>query len=618
MNPHQLVIERLQVEGGFLSGLDLAFGSGLTVLIGPRGSGKTSALELLRFALGIEAHTPESNTAADAHARSALGSGQATLTVRIHDQQYSLTRTAEQRAPRLVERYPPPIVLSQGEVETIGLSARARLALLDGFRANDAVEEEVEGALDAVSSFAREHAAIRRDIQEMAEEIATLRHAMADANAVEDAYAASRATLKGAKTQQEELEALSVRLAARSVATSAVQQATENVASWASTIGRLRARPPAVPEWPSPDPDGKNPLAQLNKRLEAALARIAEVERVIRESLETLRETTEAEAKAEEKERDEFRKLQNELEQLQAGAGEIAKRFADLQAKQSRVQSLEKEAKRLAENLTEVEGGEAMALDELDRLRAQIHASRAEAARSLEAALGPQISVTVEQSGLTNDYANAIAEALRGSGMQYNTLARELSNRMSPRELSEVLRRGEVEALVEAGGLTAGRARKVVDALAKADLGPIMGAELRDLVTLRLLDGGEYKPTTRLSTGQRCTVVLAILLSHRDRPIVVDQPEDNLDNAFVVETLVRSIVSASSATQLIVTTHNANIPVLGDASKVVVLGSDGERGFIRHEGPLTDRSIVKHITNVMEGGREAFERRAKFYSERGA
>jgi ABC-type cobalamin/Fe3+-siderophores transport system ATPase subunit len=130
---------------------------------------------------------------------------------------------------------------------------------------------------------------------------------------------------------------------------------------------------------------------------------------------------------------------------------------------------------------------------------------------------------------------------------------------------------------------------------------------------MQLLDGSQYKPTPMLSTGQRCTVVLPILLRHDERPLIIDQPEDHLDNAYVVETLVHAISARSSESQIIVSTHNPNVPVLGNASQVTLLGSDGRRGFQRHTGPLHDPDVVEAITSVMEGGADAFERRAAFY-----
>jgi len=144
-------------------------------------------------------------------------------------------------------------------------------------------------------------------------------------------------------------------------------------------------------------------------------------------------------------------------------------------------------------------------------------------------------------------------------------------------------------------------------------LADVLTADLEDYVEVALLDGDRYKTSETLSTGQRCTAVLPLVLRHEERPVVLDQPEDHLDGGFIVETLVKGIQARRDGSQLIIATHNPNIPVLGDARQVTLLGSDGRRGFKRHTGRLLDPKIVDAITSVMEGGQEAFNRRASFY-----
>jgi ABC-type Mn2+/Zn2+ transport system ATPase subunit len=134
-----------------------------------------------------------------------------------------------------------------------------------------------------------------------------------------------------------------------------------------------------------------------------------------------------------------------------------------------------------------------------------------------------------------------------------------------------------------------------------------------DVVTFQLLDGKDYKDIGELSTGQRCTVILPIILRHIERILVVDQPEDHIDNAFIVDTLIQAILARSPTTQIIFTTHNANIPVLGNAERVLQLGSNGRRGYILAAASLDEPVVVSAISTVMEGGAEAFEQRAKFY-----
>ena len=143
----------------------------------------------------------------------------------------------------------------------------------------------------------------------------------------------------------------------------------------------------------------------------------------------------------------------------------------------------------------------------------------------------------------------------------------------------------------------------------------LLAAPVDDDIRLELLDGPEYKRSDQLSTGQRCTVVLPILLEQHDRILIMDQPEDHLDNAFITETVVKALRNRGLSQQSLIATHNANIPVLGDASAVIVMRSDGVNGFADPAGPLEDPEIVEAITDLMEGGREAFHKRAIFYGE---
>jgi ABC-type transport system involved in cytochrome bd biosynthesis fused ATPase/permease subunit len=143
----------------------------------------------------------------------------------------------------------------------------------------------------------------------------------------------------------------------------------------------------------------------------------------------------------------------------------------------------------------------------------------------------------------------------------------------------------------------------------------LLTTRVEDDVQIELMDGADYKGIDFLSMGQRCTVVLPIILQHTERIIILDQPEDHLDNSFVVGTLVKAIIPRSATAQTIVATHNPNIPVLGDAARVIHLDSDGSRCFARSAGSISSPRIVEAITTIMEGGREAFARRAEFYAK---
>ena len=102
------------------------------------------------------------------------------------------------------------------------------------------------------------------------------------------------------------------------------------------------------------------------------------------------------------------------------------------------------------------------------------------------------------------------------------------------------------------------------------------------------------------------------LLLDSDNPLLIDQPEDNLDNSFVYETIVESIRKVKEKRQLIFVTHNPNIPVLGDAEKVFVMESDGTSARNETEGTVDE--CKDYIVTLLEGGEEAFKKRKARYS----
>ena len=105
-----MYIERIQIEEGFLDGLDVSFTRGLNVIIGERGTGKTSLIELIRFSLGVEGYTAASTKRSRDHALSVLGSGQVTVTLSDGDRQVLVTRTAADESPRASGPLVRPII----------------------------------------------------------------------------------------------------------------------------------------------------------------------------------------------------------------------------------------------------------------------------------------------------------------------------------------------------------------------------------------------------------------------------------------------------------------------------------------------------------------------------
>ncbi|WP_037056594.1 TrlF family AAA-like ATPase [Ralstonia pickettii] len=113
------------------------------------------------------------------------------------------------------------------------------------------------------------------------------------------------------------------------------------------------------------------------------------------------------------------------------------------------------------------------------------------------------------------------------------------------------------------------------------------------------------------SQGQRSAALLAFLLAFGEDPIILDQPEDDLDNHLIYDLIVRQIRENKLRRQLIIVTHNPNVVVNGDAELVHVMEFGRGQCFVQQSGALQEAEVRREVCRVMEGGHEAFARRWK-------
>lgn len=122
-------------------------------------------------------------------------------------------------------------------------------------------------------------------------------------------------------------------------------------------------------------------------------------------------------------------------------------------------------------------------------------------------------------------------------------------------------------------------------------------------------DGRDFQPIGQASAGQRAAAMLAFLLAHGQEPLVLDQPEDDLDNHLIYDLVVRQIRANKLRRQMVVVTHNPNIVVNGDAEMLYALDFKAGQCRVVQAGSLQEDSMRDEVCRVMEGGHEAFERR---------
>ncbi len=146
-----------------------------------------------------------------------------------------------------------------------------------------------------------------------------------------------------------------------------------------------------------------------------------------------------------------------------------------------------------------------------------------------------------------------------------------------------------------------------------------LSANLEELLTFRVPDRFiiKYngKPLKDHSLGQRATALILFLLAQKETDVlVIDQPEDDLDNQTIYEDVIKEIKALKGDMQFIFATHNANIPVLGDSEKIISCEYIDNEKIEITAGTIDSPEIQKQIVTIMEGGKEAFRRRKNIYS----
>lgn len=616
---HRLV--SLTIVGGFLDGLQISFTPGLNCIIGARGTGKTTLLEFARWAMDALPSDKASHERIQRLVAQNLQGGRVDLAVQTKDGRTYTVSRREDEDPIVLDAAGQPTeiiarggglfrldVFSQNEVESIADRSVSQLDLIDTFRT-----EEIAAIDHRIAEVGAELRASAGQIAPLQEQIATLVEQTKTLPTIADklkGFAAEGGDGADPIDQGQKAKALRGREA---MAVTAAQTAIAQVGT------AVRDLTPALADktrslFTTEMRDGANGAA-IGACSVLVDRCVSAVEANLQAALVTLRachqQLAEGQAKLEQAHKVQevaFNQLLEKHKEAQGRATERAKlekERNDLLAKQRQHQELTAKLAKLAAHRTELQGT-------LSELRDQRFTVREQVVTEINAALAPTIHVTLEQDGSPAAYAEYLEERLAGAGVKVAQVVAKLVEHLSPVELAQLVAADNAEALADQAGLNASQAAKVVLAL-RAD-GAVFGLEVVELldrpeITLRDVD--TYKPTHTLSTGQKCTAILPILLLDSDSPLLIDQPEDNLDNSFVYGTIVESIRRVQPKRQLIFVTHNPNIPVLGEASRLFVLASDGNHATCRNTGDVDH--CKEDIVTLLEGGKEAFVQRKKRY-----
>lgn len=614
-SPHHVLLS-LGVTGGFLAGAQLEFADGLNCLIGGRGAGKTTALEFLRFGLGLmpdQKAYPQRHRAIDTLVKANLGNGRLSIEIRTKtDMRYTAGRSAHDTVQVLNEMGTAvPIsldrdqifgadVFSQNEIEEIASSPAAQLELLDRFQEHETVTidrelEQLQRQLDQSSTDLRridqevDGARVRAsELPVLEEKLKGLAEvAGPDANRINAAHAAKSQRAREEKVPDLILAALQKLVREIGSSESAFQA---GVGAQFDTQIRQGANRELFQALQADVDAFTRQLANTVRSIESEARRVEERIRTHSAVLAERHAIQEAE----------YRTIIAASEELGERATErvvLQTTFANAQSAANEQLAKEQQRQGMIQTRGEL-------LKRASELRDQRFTLRKKIAERLSSQF-PSIRVTVTQAADLEEYQELVTEALKGAGLKQGAAAERLCHVFLPGELADMVAKNDINTLMQRTGFDEDRSKKILNALGGGGVHYTIGAvALNDRPSIELLDGDTFKDSTHLSTGQRCTTILPILLTQSERPLLIDQPEDNLDNAFVYETIVRALRAIKGNRQVIFVTHNPNIPVLGEAERVFVFSSDGQHSTLKQVGTVDD--CREQIERILEGGREAF------------
>lgn len=614
----------LQVIGGFLDGARFSFTEGLNCLIGPRGSGKSTAVELIRFAFD-QGPTSADGSAAQRRFQSLieanLSGGQVQLDIETADgMRYRVTRKVDED-PIIQDSNGEPLdlqfktgalfhpdVFSQNDVEMIADHPSIQLELIDGFKRDEL--REANARIRKGIQILAENADQIRKLEDSIEtitvelrELPNLKETLKGMANVPGAKAEEINQAHAARTQREK----------ESAATEAGEVLLQKfVADLKLRLEILQRDAEAVYPVAKPETPNASLVTAHRQRFEGTCARatalISDAAKQLTAEVQALEAIRADLLKAHQKQEIAFQEF---IKKVNASNEQTRERLR-LEKKKVALEARKREQEGFRKRLEKLWSDRQQYLDRLSELSDERYQLRQAVADDINAQLAPNIRVSVRQNDDRTALQELLTDLLASARTQPRLAAQRIAETLSPQKLLEFIEAGDSRAFSEWAGLGETMGQKVFAALQSREARLRIEAVILDeLTTIELLDGGEYKDSRDLSTGQKCTAILPILMLDSARPLIIDQPEDNLDNSFVYDGIVQSVQKVKNRRQLLFITHNPNIPVLGEAERIFVLRSSGKNAAIEKAGTVDD--CRDQIVRLLEGGEKAFMLRKERY-----
>ena len=613
-------------QGGFLDGAVVRFNKNLNVLVGGRGAGKSTVIESLRYVLGLEPLGEDARSGHEGILKHVLQNGtKMSLLVRSHrphPREYRIERTIpnppvvrDARTGEVLnvvaaDVFPGVEVYGQHEISELARSPGKLTRLLGRFVEGD------DSVPDRKRELRRELERSRRKILEVGTEISRIEEQLAALPGLEE-------TLKRYREAglEQDLKEQSLLVREERV----LKTVSERLQPFRSGLEKFQQGLPIDRAFLSPraleDLPGKEILADADRILERLNVDIEEVAQDLESALAKAdQELGSVHGRFEARKavvQSAYEKKLRQLQKFQVDGEDfirLRRRIEELRPLEERSAALkraeEENWKRRRSLLAEWEDTKGEEFRALER-----------AGKRVSRKLDRRVRVRVEFSGNRESLFQLLRDEVGGRLSEVIGTLRQADS-LSLGAFVQACRQG-TDSLAAEFGISGSQAKRLVQASDET----LMRVEELDLPSTTRIELNTASPDEaeswqgldRLSTGQKATAVLLLLLLESEAPLAVDQPEDDLDNRFITEGVVPRMREEKRRCQFVFSTHNANIPVLGDAELIVGLSASGEaeEGSAKiarqHMGSIDAQPVRRLVEKLLEGGEEAFERRRRKY-----
>ncbi|WP_448101790.1 TrlF family AAA-like ATPase [Luteibacter jiangsuensis] len=612
-------------EGGFLDGSQLHFNGNLNVLVGGRGTGKSTVIESLRYALAIDPIGEEAMKAHQGVLKYVLKSGtKVSLLVRSHHpakHDYTIERTIPNPpvvknelgdilnlSPRDV--VPGVEIFGQHEISELTKSREKLTLLLERFVERDPnagaqkakLRLELERSRDRIMD-------VQREVKLIDERLSLLPSLEETQKRFQEAGLEERLREKSLLVREERvLATLKERLAPIIVLQHELTDLLPVDTAFLSAKALEGLPNSAILQ------EGVGVLDRLAAQIRASTQQIQKALGAADSELSELRGKWELKRQAVEAT---YQAILRELQKSKIDGEE----FIRLRRQIEELRPLRESKESLTRDLTTHQTNRRNLLDEWLNLQSAEYRALEKAAKRVTRKLTGRVRAMVTMGGNREPLEKLLRESVGGN---LAAMLERLKNRdsLSLLDLAQRCREGK-DALIDTYNFPPAAAERLAQAAPELFM-KLEELELPATTTVELNTSSEGEPPTwqtieALSTGQKATAVLLLLLLESDAPLVVDQPEDDLDNRFITDSVVPTMKDEKRKRQFIFSTHNANIPVLGDAELIVGLSTgiqnEAVQGRVSNRlmGSIDMQPVREMVEEVLEGGKTAFEMRRQKY-----